>query len=75
MIVVQLYEVLWNNVIEGKAIGHGKEGYYFGENGEHILLDVAKTIGAELKELGLAESDEPTTFTKEEVDRWFGGVS
>ncbi|OJT02633.1 hypothetical protein TRAPUB_6814 [Trametes pubescens] len=71
--IVQLYEVLWNNVIEGKAIGHGKEGYYFGENGEHILLDVAKTIGAELKELGLAESDEPTTFTKEEVDRWFGG--
>lgn len=74
-LVVQLYEVLWNNVIEDKNIGHGKEGYYFGENGEHVLLDVAKTIGSGLKDLGLAKSDEPTTFTKEEVDKWLGGVS
>lgn len=75
-IVVQLYEVLWRNVIGDKdVIGHGKEGYYFGENGEHVLLDLSKTIGAGLKDLGLAESDEPTTFTKAEVDKWFDGVS
>lgn len=74
-LVVQLYEVLLNNVIGDKDIGHGKEGYYFGENGEHVLLDVAKTIGSGLKDLGLAKSDEPTTFTKEEVDKWLGGVS
>ncbi|KAI0644728.1 NAD-P-binding protein [Trametes meyenii] len=72
--VVHLYEGLWNTILTGKqSIGHGKEGYYFGENGEHKLYDVARTIGAVFKDFGLSESDEPTTFTKEELDKYFYG--
>ncbi|KAI0633479.1 NAD-P-binding protein [Trametes polyzona] len=71
--VAHLYEVLWNGVVSGKEIGHGEEGYYFAENGEHKLFDVAKAIGAALKDLGLADTDEPTTFTKEELDKYFDG--
>lgn len=66
--------MLWDNVRTGAVIGHGREGFYFGENGEHLLYDAAKAIGAAMVELGRAKNDEPTTFTKEELDKYFGGV-
>ncbi|RPD78127.1 NAD-P-binding protein [Lentinus tigrinus ALCF2SS1-7] len=71
--IVHLYEVIWDAILTGKKIGHGKEGYYFGENGEHRLHDVGKAIGKALKELRIAETDEPSTFTKEELDLFFSG--
>ncbi|KAI0358736.1 NAD-P-binding protein [Trametes cingulata] len=71
--VVQLYEVLWNCIVAEKDVGHGKEGYYFAENGEHKLYEVAKAIGVALKEFGLADTDEPSSFTKEELDNYFDG--
>ncbi|KAH9895219.1 NAD-P-binding protein [Cubamyces lactineus] len=71
--VAHLYEVLWNNVLSCKDIGHGKEGYYFAENGEHKLYDVAKRIGVVLKDFGLANTEEPSTFSKEELDKYFYG--
>ena len=70
-----LYEILWESIVAGRDIGHGREGYYFGENGEHTLLSVAEDIGGVLADLGLADAPEPTSFTRGEVDRWFGGVS
>ncbi|KAI0364431.1 NAD-P-binding protein [Pilatotrama ljubarskyi] len=70
---VYVYEVLWNSIVSGKGIGHGKEGYYFAENGEHRLYDIAKAIGAALKDLDLAETDEPSSFTKEELVNYFDG--
>lgn len=72
--VAHLYEVLWNNVLSCKAIGHGKEGYYFAENGEHKLYDVAKRIGVVLKDFGLANTEEPSTFSQEELDKYFYGA-
>ncbi|CDO78098.1 hypothetical protein BN946_scf184634.g4 [Trametes cinnabarina] len=71
---VHLYEALWNAILGCKDIGHGKEGYYFAENGEHRLYDVAKGIGKVLKEFGLADTDEPSPFTQEELDKYFAGV-
>ncbi|KAI0769398.1 NAD-P-binding protein [Trametes elegans] len=71
--VAHLYEVLWNKELAGEKMGHGKEGYYFAENGEHELYDVAKTIGSVLKQFGLTRTGEPSSFTKEELDRYFSG--
>ncbi|KAI0326560.1 NAD-P-binding protein [Cubamyces sp. BRFM 1775] len=71
--VVHLYEVLWNHVLACKDIGHGKEGYYFAENGEHKLYDVARRIGAVLKDFGLADTEEPSMFSQEELDKYFAG--
>ncbi len=73
--MAHLYEVIWDAILSGRAIGHGKEGYYFGENGEHRLYDVGKEIGKVLKEMQIAETDEPSTLTKEELELFFGGVS
>lgn len=55
-------------------IGHGTDGYYFGENGEHSMLDVADAIGEALSKRGLGQA-EPKTLSKEELDKYIGGVS
>ena len=75
MTVAELYKVIWKAVISGEEIGHGREGYYFGENGEHTLFQVGEGIGRALAELGLTDAVTPTTFTKEEIERLLGGVS
>ncbi|EJF65198.1 hypothetical protein DICSQDRAFT_50371 [Dichomitus squalens LYAD-421 SS1] len=72
---VLLYELIWNAILGGEEIGHGSQGYYFPENGEHQLYDVSKAIGAGLKDLRLVEDPEPSSFTTEELDKYFDGVS
>lgn len=54
-------------------VGHGRKGYYFGLNGEHTLYDVGKELGRTLVTIGKSSSEEPTTFTKEEIDKYFRG--
>ncbi|KAF5382083.1 hypothetical protein D9615_004318 [Tricholomella constricta] len=71
--VADLFLVLYDAIRSNPATGHGREGFYFGENGEHNLYEVGKAVGKALVEIGKAKSDEPTTFTKEEIDKYFGG--
>jgi hypothetical protein len=67
--VADLYIVLYDSIISNPATGHGREGFYFGENGEHTLYDViGKAIGEALVAIGKTDNLEPTTFTKEEID-------
>jgi hypothetical protein len=66
-----LYMLIFDYALEGKEIGHGVEGYYFGENGEHSLYDIGKAIGEAMVKLGLSKSAEPTTFTPEEEQKYF----
>ncbi|KAJ7786956.1 NAD(P)-binding protein [Mycena olivaceomarginata] len=51
----------------------GGNGFYFGASGEHSLYDVGKAIGTALVALGKSQSDEPTTFTQADLDKYFGG--
>ncbi|EMD33972.1 hypothetical protein CERSUDRAFT_117492 [Gelatoporia subvermispora B] len=70
--VADLYIVLFDGITKNPdAIGHGREGYYFGENGEHTWMDIGKAIGRALVELGVSESDEPTAFSREELIKYF----
>ncbi|KAJ8072715.1 hypothetical protein PM082_016274 [Marasmius tenuissimus] len=72
--LADLYSILYNSIIKNPdGTGHGREGYYFGANGEHSLLDVCRSIGEALVDLGIATSPKPTSFTKEEIDKYFGG--
>ena len=52
-------------------VDHGIRGYYFGENGEHSWYDISKAIGKAMVELGLSDTDEPETFTTEQLGRYF----
>ncbi|KAF9453420.1 NAD(P)-binding protein [Macrolepiota fuliginosa MF-IS2] len=71
--VADLYIAIFNATLSNPHTGHGREGYYFGENGEHTLYDVGREIGHVLVELGKSSVAEPTTFTQEEVNKYFAG--
>ncbi|KAF8968166.1 hypothetical protein BDZ97DRAFT_1801302 [Flammula alnicola] len=71
--VADLYVVLYNSIQKDPTTGHGREGIYFGESGEHTLYEVGKAIGEALVELGKSDNPEPSTFSKEEIDKYFQG--
>ncbi|KAJ7912357.1 hypothetical protein B0H13DRAFT_2007772 [Mycena leptocephala] len=68
-----LYTTLYDNIVADADTGHGRNGFYFGANGEHSLYDVGKEVGTALVALGKSESAEPTEFTQAELDKYFGG--
>ncbi|GBE86900.1 NAD-P-binding protein [Sparassis crispa] len=71
--VADLYIVLFDAIVTNpEKVGHGREGYYFGEAGEHTWADISRAIGVALVELGISTSAEPTTFTTEELIKYFG---
>jgi hypothetical protein len=55
------------------GIGHGKSGYYFGISGEYTLLSACQVIGSTLVEQGWAKESQPTTFTREDLDKYYKG--
>lgn len=68
-----LYIVLYDAIVKNPAtVGHGRDGYYFAENGEYSWYEVSKEIGKAMVELGLSKSEEPTTFTTEELIKYWG---
>jgi hypothetical protein len=69
--VADLYVVLYDSIVTNPSTGHGREGIYFGINGQHTLYDVGKAIGEALVATGKADDPEPTTFSKEEIDKYF----
>ncbi|EJD06863.1 NAD-binding protein [Fomitiporia mediterranea MF3/22] len=72
--VADLYIVLFDKIrADVNSVPHGREGFYFGASGEHDLYEVGKAVAQALVELGRGKSPEPTTFTKEELDKYFGG--
>ncbi|OJT13756.1 hypothetical protein TRAPUB_9692 [Trametes pubescens] len=71
--VARLYCTIIERALAGDDIGHGREGFYFGENGEHTMLDIAQAMGADLEAMGLADTADPSTFNKTELDKYFGG--
>lgn len=74
--VADLYIVLFNKIrADPEGTPHGREGYYFGAAAEHQLYDVAKAIAEALVALGRGKSSEPTTFTQNDLVKYFKGVS
>ncbi|THU98280.1 NAD-binding protein [Dendrothele bispora CBS 962.96] len=72
--LADLYNLLLDAVLSPTAstnLGHGREGFYFGANEEHKLYDVAKAIAENLVAEGKAKESDPTTFTKEEIVKYF----
>ena len=71
---VEFYMVLYDTIVKNgpNNVDHGVRGYYYGENGEHSWYDISKEIGRVMVELGLSKSDEPTSFTTDELVKYFG---
>ncbi|KAI0071514.1 NAD-P-binding protein [Panus rudis PR-1116 ss-1] len=71
--VADLYIVLFNAIVaDPNKVDHGDNGYYFGENGEHTWFDISQAIGQAMFELGISKSSEPTTFTSQELLKYYG---
>ena len=52
--------VLFDNIMRNPdKVGHGWQGFYFAENGEHTHADLAKHLGETLFALGAVETAEP----------------
>lgn len=72
-LAADLYIVIYDAIVKNGAdnVDHGEKGYYFVENGEHSWYELSKAIGSAMVELGFSKSDEPTTFTTEELIKYF----
>ena len=70
--VGDLYALVYAGALRS-TIGHGKSGYYLGISGEYTYLAVVSAIGSELVKRGWAETSQPKTFSKEELDKYLGG--
>ncbi len=66
--------MLFDAIVSGRS-GHGWEGFYFGENGEHSLYQISRAIGDALVAFGISKDPEPTAFTAEELAEYFGAES
>ena len=62
-----MYIVLYDAILEGRA-GHGRDGLYFGENGEHMLKEISEQIGEAFVVLGVSTSEERTPTSFDEAD-------
>ncbi|KAG1866949.1 NAD(P)-binding protein [Suillus tomentosus] len=70
-----LYITIFDAAIRGPGeAGHGREGFYFGENGEHRVGRISEVITELLFEVKLGKSAEPTVFTKDELQKYFRGA-
>ena len=71
--VGDLYMVIFDAVTKDKpTAGHGREGFYFAENGEHSWYSISKQISLVLAAKGIAANDEPTTLTADELVKYWG---
>ncbi|KAF8645384.1 hypothetical protein AX16_007886 [Volvariella volvacea WC 439] len=71
--VGDLYIVLFNAILSDPVgTPHGREGYYFGENGEYTSFEVSKAIGQALFYTGKSKIAEYNSFTEEELPKYFG---
>ncbi|KAG1882313.1 hypothetical protein F4604DRAFT_1743472 [Suillus subluteus] len=69
-----LYTTVFDAAVKGPGeAGHGREGFYFGANGEHCVGRISEVIAELLYEMKVGESPEPTVFTEEELRKYFGG--
>ena len=71
--MADLFIVIFDEALkDAPTLGHGREGFYFAENGEHSWYAISKEIARVLVEKGIGASDEPTSFTADELVQYWG---
>jgi nucleoside-diphosphate-sugar epimerase len=74
--IANLFATIFNALQgETERVGHGWEGFYFGENGHYNFGELGHAIGKYLVKIEKATEETPVPFTKEEIDKYFNGVS
>ncbi|KAI0267720.1 hypothetical protein BC834DRAFT_821772 [Gloeopeniophorella convolvens] len=70
----EAFQIIFDAALSNPDTPHGREGFYFGANGEYKLYDLAKAYSQVLYDLGKGKSPDPTPFTSEEAQKYFGGT-
>ncbi|KIP10517.1 hypothetical protein PHLGIDRAFT_232441 [Phlebiopsis gigantea 11061_1 CR5-6] len=69
----ELFVAVFNGVTTpNNTVPHGREGLFIGENGVFAWSEVGNAIAKALYEAGKGKSPEATTFTSEELTKYFG---
>ncbi|KAI5122914.1 hypothetical protein M0805_007592 [Coniferiporia weirii] len=72
--VADLYILLFNKIrADPEGPPHGREGYYFGASDAHVMGDICNEVAKALVALGKGKSREATTFTQEDIDKYYNG--
>ncbi|KAG5652771.1 hypothetical protein H0H81_003709 [Sphagnurus paluster] len=69
--IADLFILIFDQVLAHKPIAHGREGFYFGENGEYVMWDLAKAVAQLLHDRHRINSAMPNAFTEEEMEKYF----
>ena len=72
--MAEFYQILLDAALSDPNTPHGRDGYYIAENGEYRLRDLAKAYSQALYDLGKGKSPEPTSFTADEAQKYFGVI-
>lgn len=71
--VADFYIVLLQNIhADVNSVPHGREGFFFTVGDEHDMYTLSKAVSQALVDLGKGQSSEPSTFTKEEIEKYLG---
>ena len=70
--MAQFYKIIFDAALSDPNLPHGRDGYYIAENGEYRLYDLAKAYSQALYDLGKGKSPDPTPFTADEAQKYFG---
>ncbi|KAL4243713.1 NAD(P)-dependent Metabolic Enzyme [Abortiporus biennis] len=70
------YMLLFDTILaqRNRDIGHGRDGYYILENGQFSWYELAKELAVVLHRQGKIKSDEPSTYTEEELVKYYGSL-
>ncbi|KAF8817125.1 NAD(P)-binding protein [Phlegmacium glaucopus] len=70
-----LYIILFDAIRSSPdGAAHGPHGYYFVENCEYSAVELARAISEALVDLGVGTTREPSAFSQEESEKYFGPV-
>ena len=65
--------ILYDAVIKpNNTVPHGREGLFIGENGTFTWGEICAEIAKVLYDKGIGKSPEATTFTSDELVKYFG---
>ncbi|KAG6857218.1 hypothetical protein H0H87_007637 [Tephrocybe sp. NHM501043] len=73
--VTDLFILIFDQALTRKDLGHGRQGFYFGENGEYVMWNIAKAVAQTLHDAGKIKSSMPSSFTEEEMQQRFPNES
>ncbi|KAG5647412.1 hypothetical protein DXG03_000483 [Asterophora parasitica] len=71
--VSDVFILIFDHILSPKEAdpAHGRTGFYFAENGEYVLWDIAKAVASALHGARKIASDVPSSFSDEEIRRYF----